>query len=207
MNLPHRTTAPGHAFFYFDFVDPFSYLAAPPASRLARERNLSLTLEPVAAAGAIPVRWEDTLEIANNQGVPFMRPPVYPFDSRRLMITCLFVRDRSGQEAMAAVVERLWHEVWRDGSDASDPALALRAAREAGVPEAALGAALEDPRWTDLLSRLTLRAHERGVRTIPALAAAGELFVGLDAILAERPAPHRPRSAAPDGVPDWTFGG
>jgi 2-hydroxychromene-2-carboxylate isomerase len=212
VNLPARTTAPAHAVFYFDFLDPESYLAAMRIAALSRGGAVSLTLEPVAAA-TVTVDGERSWSLlrgrAASLGVPFEPPPCYPFASAPLLETCLFVRDRSGQEAMAAVAERIWHGVWRDGADPSDRAMALRAAEGAAVPETALAAALDDPKWPEMLARVTQRARERGVRTVPALLVEDDLVSGLDGILrAEgRLRGTRERTEPSAALPDWTFGG
>jgi 2-hydroxychromene-2-carboxylate isomerase len=220
LNLPHRTTAPRHAVLYFDFGDPCAYLASVRLPAACAEAGVSLTLEPIDASGLDPgcrpaaaggPGWEPLRRLASEWGLSLSPPARYPFDASPLLRACLFVRDRSGQEAMAAMAERIWQAVWQDGADPGDPGTAVKAGRLAAVPEPALRAGLTDPRSAALLERFTRRALERGVRSVPAVQFDGETFEGVDG-LAEaearlRGVPSRPSRPAAPLPPDWMFGG
>ncbi len=222
LNLPHRTTAPRHAQLYFDFRDPCAYLAAARLPRVCAEAGVSLTLEPIDAGGLGPgcgpaaaggPEWERLRRVAADWGVDLQPPAHYPFDSTALLRACVFVRDRSGQEAMAAMAERIWQEVWQEGADPAAADTAVKAGRLAAVPEPALRAGLADPRSAALLARVTARAVERGVGAVPAVQFEGETFEGLDGVAAAEArlrgaatSPPRPAPPAPP-PPDWMFGG
>ncbi len=213
MILPHRTTAPRHAVLYFDFADPASYIAAERIPRACRAAATSLTLEPVSASalGVVPGRAAGaTLDRARALGVPLRARE--PFDADACLRACLFVRDRSGQDAMAALAERFWHALWRDGLDLADAGAVVSAAQGSGVPESVLRAALADPRTHDMLQRVTQRAAQRGVRQLPSVQIEDELFAGLERVtaveerLAGRERPDGDEPGGP-GVPDWFFSG
>jgi 2-hydroxychromene-2-carboxylate isomerase len=219
VNLPQRTTAPRHAVFYFDFGDPLCYLASERIPAACRELSVSLTFEPVDGTvmhtpGRLSRKggtWNEALQVATGLGIPLKQPTGYPFDSRPLLRACLHVRDRSGQEAMAALSEQLWIELWKNGADPSDMALLLRAGRTAGVPESVLRAGVEDARTAAMLERVTQRARERGVQGIPAVQLEDDLFVGFDR-LADAEVRLGGRGRRDDrpgtsGLPDWTFSG
>ncbi len=237
MNLPRRTTAPGHATFYFDFGDPYAFLAARRVPEVLEARGLTLGLVPIdagllsgagrsGAAGLAPgVRGyviDDVRRIAARLGMPFAAPPVFPFDARCLLGLCLFVRERSGQEAMAAVADALWHEIWERGADPRDEATLLRAARDVAIPEATLRAAFDDPALQARVGRETARARERGVMSVPAVDEESHLFCGFEAVARLDPKLAQAAEAgeagpAPEGgknaperrgdMPDWTFSG
>lgn len=230
MTLPDRAHAPHHAVFFFDFGDPFAYLASRRIPRASREAEVALTLAPVHAGGLLEQRasagaaargqessWESAAEAARRAGVTLRRPERYPFDSRRLLEACLFVRERSGQEAMTAVADALWQAIWERGDDPESIETAVEAGRGVAVPESAMRAGIEDPRITEVLERVTRRAALRGVRRVPTVQLEDRLFSGFDDVLeAERllrgsPAPDRDGRREGDDdsgpIPDWTFSG
>ncbi len=238
MNLPSRVSAPRHVVFYFDFLDPYAYLAATRIPRACKEVEAVLTLEAVNSlaftedspggprASLEGYLWPDVERAAERLGVRFRVPRSYPFDASQLLETCLFVRDRSGQEAMAAVAESLWSAIWVDGADPEDVSTAVEAGKGVAVPERALCAGLADSRMPEILARVSARAAKRGVCGVPAVSVEGRLFQGLDPVLAAEGlirGAGEGRSAGPgtrggdvgsddeDGadpsVPDWTFSG
>ncbi|HHN74013.1 MAG TPA: hypothetical protein ENK10_02165 [Acidobacteria bacterium] len=223
MNLPSRTTAPLHVTFTFDFADPFAYLVSRLVPRACREAEAALTLEPVharrlAASSDQPRRpWAEVEAAASRMGMQVRVPRRYPFDSVMLLETCLFIKDRSGQEAMAAVIDSLWEAIWVLGEDPESRQTAIRAGRAVAVPDRALEEALADFRMPALLERVTRRAEERGVGAVPALRIDSRPYVGFEAVLAAvaelgaRPAgralPPDPDDDQDPPVPDWTFSG
>lgn len=241
MNLPRKTSAPEHAVFYFDFADPYSYVAAMRVPRLTVEAGAALTLMPVdaralgggggltgpqASEALRDYVWRDVEAAARRLELPFRRPARFPFDSRLLLCSCLLVRDRSGQEAMQAVADSLWHEVWERGADPEDPETVVRAGRAVAIPESAMRKAHEDPGTCGVLSRFSARAAERGVVTVPTVDVEGVLYAGyeemprLEARLRGAPLPESGDASSPEGeprsrgergegpdMPDWTFSG
>ncbi len=233
MKLPSRAISPRPIIFYFDFLDPFAYLAATRIPRACREAEASLTLEPVnsrvmPAVGAVAMgersskQWETAGRAADHFGVILNRPGKYPFDATRVLETCLFVRDRSGQEAMAAVADALWSAIWADGADPERLRTALTAGRGVAVPEQVLRRSLEDPRAPEMLARVTARALRRGVTRVPEVQVDQRLYLGFNEVLtAERvirceqvqPGPGSTADGPDEGeggdvaLPDWTFSG
>lgn len=233
MSLPDHAHAPHHVVFYFDFGDPYAFLASRRIPRAAREAEAALTLEPVDARGLLDGRsavgacppevsrdayWREVERTAESFGVPVTRPVRFPFDSRLLLETCLFVKERSGQEAMAAVAEALWGAVWQRSRDPESQDTAIEAARAVALPERALRESLGDPRLPEVLARRTRRAALRGVRRVPTVQVEDRLLATLEgAVVAERilrgelPMPERSGDEGgddgPGSVPDWTFSG
>ena len=244
VNLPSRATTPRHVTFYFDFLDPYAYLASNVIPEVCKQVQAALTLEAVDSrrlpretalvrdATSPAVRaylLEDVRQAAGRLGVEFRQPAKYPFDASMLLETCLFIKDRSGQDAMAAVTESIWEAVWKHGSDPESRETAIRAGGEVAVPEKALLAALEDPRLPGMLERATERAAGRGVVNVPAVSLGDRLFIGLNEVLTSEslvrgkaePAPgastrvsgKENRSEDDDddekgpSIPDWTFSG
>lgn len=225
MILPRDSSAPAHAVFYFDFLSPEAYLASGEVSRFAAITGAHLTWEPVQAGhlqpGVLPSPdWDYLQHQAREGNLLFEIPRRYPFDSGQLLRTCVFVRERSGQEAMTAVAERLWRQVWGQGEDPEDLATAIRAGKEVALPEEVLRAGIEAPGTALILGRLTARAAARGVRIVPALFVHGSLFSGLGQMAeAERilrsdvQGFHSSTSGecqgpdSPGDIPDWTFSG
>jgi len=234
VNLPRRATAPEHATFYFDFGDPYAFLAARRVPSLLEARGMTLSLTPVdggrlgeregaGAGGLAPgVRGyvlDDVARIAGVLRIPFRPPEVFPFDSLDLLGFCLYVRERSGQEAMAAVADALWHELWERGSDPTGDELIVRAAGDAGIPGTTLRAAIADPRLRERVARETARARSRRVGAVPAVVLESGLYSGFDAVARLDPDLARaaglaeesgdgPRGGGRRGdMPDWTFSG
>lgn len=233
MSLPRRTSAPDHATFFFDFRDPYAYLASAWVPRLAVDSGIALTLAPIdslelghrggmtgplASSSLQDYLWLDVERAAGRLGVAIHRPPRLPFDSRPLLRACLAVRERSGQEAMAAFADSLWHEVWERGRDPESCDTTLSAARDAAVPEPVLREAVEGQRGQALLDRVTGRAAERGVFTVPTVEVEGSLYSGIEEIgrleqalrgagLLGGEEGRSQREGPDDGVPDWTFSG
>jgi 2-hydroxychromene-2-carboxylate isomerase len=232
VNLPRRASAPEHAVFYFDFADPYCYIAAMRVPRLTVDSGAALTLMPVdaralggsggmtgpqASESLRDYLWRDVEAAAKRLDLPFRRPDHFPFDSRLLLCSCLLVRDRSGQEAMQAVAESLWHEVWERGANPEDQDTVVRAGREVAIPESALRRAHEDPGTCGVLSRFSARASQRGVFTVPTVDVEGVLYSGYEemAKLEQRlrgepldasPGAPSKKGDSPD-MPDWTFSG
>ncbi|GAB4369584.1 MAG: 2-hydroxychromene-2-carboxylate isomerase [Acidobacteriota bacterium] len=237
MTLPRRATAPEHATFFFDFGDPYAFLAARRVPRLLESRGMTLSLAPIdggrlgaregsgaqgLTAGVRGYVLDDVARIATRLGLPFRPPATFPFDAVRLLGLCLFVRERSGQEAMAAVADALWHEIWELGSDPADDETLLRAAGDVAIPEATLRAALGDAGLDERVARETARARERGVAAVPAVALESRLLSGFEAVasldpdlaraaglVAEAPRDAGGAGGTPprDDMPDWTFTG
>ena len=167
--------------WYFDFVSPFSYIAA---HRLG-EIQATITARPVLFAGLlkhwghvgpaeIPAKRRWTYRWcqwwAAELGVPFRFPAAHPFNPLpylRLALAC-------GSRLDA--VERIFDCIWTSGEDAADPARFAMLCRELGVDEAKLA------ETKDLLRKNTEEAAALGVFGVPSFVAEGEVFWGADAI-------------------------
>ena len=169
--------------FYFDFVSPFSYIAAHRLDRLPRP----VVLKPVLFAGLlnhwgqkgpaeIPAKRRWTYRWchwwAAELGVPFRFPAAHPFNPLhhlRLALACGSRRD---------AVQRIFRSIWTSGGNANDPARFAALCRELGVDEARLQS-------DDVKSELRTNTEEagaRGVFGVPSFVADGEVFWGADSV-------------------------
>ncbi len=173
--------------FVFDVISPFAYLALPQLSRLPA--NVRLQVVPVLLAGMlqhhgqvgpaeIPAKRRFTYRFvlwrARRLGMPMRMPPAHPFNplaALRLMIA-------AGSDLRAAQV--VLDAVFRDGRDASDPAVIAGLARALGVADPQT--ALAQPEVKQRLRENTEWAIAHGVFGVPTLVIGEELFWGHDAI-------------------------
>jgi len=170
----------------FDVISPFAYLGFRDLERLPK--GVEVELVPVLLAAIlshfgqlgpaeIPAKRRFTYRFvlwrARQAGIALRFPPAHPFNplaALRLVIA-------AGSDARA--VGTVLGAVFRDGRDASDPAVLAGLARELGVaePERALG----DPRVKERLRQNTEWAIARGVFGVPSLVVGEEVFWGQDA--------------------------
>jgi len=169
--------------FYFDFVSPFSYIAAHRLDSLPRP----VVLKPVLFAGLlnhwgqkgpaeIPAKRRWTYRWchwwAAELGVPFRFPAAHPFNPLhhlRLALACGSRRD---------AVQRIFRSIWMSGENANDPARFAALCRELGVE----AAQLENESVKAELRKNTEEAATRGVFGVPSFVADGEVFWGADSV-------------------------
>jgi 2-hydroxychromene-2-carboxylate isomerase len=114
------------------------------------------------------VQWQ-----AEREGIALRFPPAHPFNPLAALRLCL------AAGATWDAVARLFDHFWRDGASGVDAAELDGVARALGIVDAA--AAIAHPAAKATLRSNTDAAIAAGVFGVPTLAAAGELFWGLDA--------------------------
>jgi len=171
----------------FDVISPFSYLAFPRLSELPP--HVQLRFVPVLLAGIlghfgqlgpaeIPSKRRFTIRFvqwrAQRLGLPMSLPPAHPFNP--LAALRLIIAAGSDRRAVATVLDA----VFREGRDASDPAVIAALARALGVADPQT--ALAEPAIKQRLRANTDWAIARGVFGVPTLVIGDELFWGHDAV-------------------------
>jgi 2-hydroxychromene-2-carboxylate isomerase len=175
------------AWWVFDVISPFAYLAFPRLAELAQYAQLEVV--PVLLAGLLkhfgqlgpaeiaPKRrftYRFTLWRARGLGMPMRFPPAHPFNP--LAALRLIIAAGSDRRAAGTLLDA----VFRDGRDVSDPAVIGELAQVLGVSDPQ--AALSDPAVKQRLRDNTNWAAARGVFGVPTLLIGDELFWGHDAV-------------------------
>lgn len=172
--------------WYFDFISPFAYLQFELLPSLPA--NLDITFKPVVFAGIlnhlqhkgpaeIPGKRRFTYRhvtwLARHHGIPLRFPPAHPFNPLRALRLAIALGNRR------AVIERIFHFIWRDGRSLDDAAAWAELTSGLGAIDAdhAIGA----PSVKDELHANGERAKSLGVFGVPTFAIAGELYWGFDA--------------------------
>lgn len=180
-------SAPVKVWWVYDVISPFAYLALPGLKRLPAD--VVIEPLPVLFAGLlqhfgqlgpaeIPSKRRFTYRFAlwraHRLKLPMRFPPIHPFNP--LAALRLIVAAGGG----LAAAELVLNTVFRDGRDASDPAVIAELARSLGVasPETALA----DPAVKQKLRANTEWAIARGIFGVPTLVVGEELFWGHDAV-------------------------
>jgi 2-hydroxychromene-2-carboxylate isomerase len=171
--------------WYFDFVSPFAYLQF--RRLLAEPPEVELRFHPVLLAALLnhwgqlgpaeipPKRkftYRQLVWRARREQLPIRMPAAHPFNSLRLLRLAL------AADCNPAVIESIFHFVWRDGRLPEDEDAWIRFIAASGLAEAE--AKLADPDIKEALRRNTENAIARGVFGVPTAIVDGELFWGLD---------------------------
>ena len=174
------------ASWYFDFISPFAYLQLPRV--LALRARVDIVPVPIVFGAVLAhhgqlgpaeipekraftyrfVQWQ-----AEREGIALRFPPAHPFNPLAALRLC--VAAGTTWDAVA----RLFDHLWRDGASGVDAAELDGVARALGIADVA--AAIADPTAKATLRSNTDAAIAAGVFGVPTLAAAGDLFWGLDA--------------------------
>jgi 2-hydroxychromene-2-carboxylate isomerase len=186
----HPEVQPDAPRFFFDLGSPSCWLVA---ERVLQVMPVATEWVPVLAAGLGGPRegeafrcaeeesiWRSELERRARQlGVQQVRwPRVVPFDSAFAMRAATYAK---GIGRTVAFAQAAFRQAWCAGRDLSDSDSVLIAAAACEMHPSALlkGAALKST--TAALERATEQARALGADRVPAIAAAGGLWVGEDA--------------------------
>lgn len=175
------------AFWYFDVISPYAYLALPRLAEVARHRPVRL--RPVVFAGLLdhwgqlgpaeiaPKRrhiYRHCAYLASRAGLPFRLPPVHPFNPLPIL------RLLTALDGHPEAVREAFHQVWGLGEDPGAQATLAAVAHAGGDPAAV--DRLSDAAVKSALLAARDEAIARGVFGVPTLAVAGEVFWGVDAM-------------------------
>jgi len=179
--------------FFYDFVSPYTYLAATQIGKAVPEAEW----EP-AFLGAImkatgnqppatlPARaaymMHDLPRWAELYGVPFRWSPHFPLPTQHALRAALAVR-AAAPDRYLPFVHAAFRAMWEAGENLGERAVIARVAESVGADGALAAAASDDPRWKDALKVSTDAALAAGAFGLPAFVVGdGELYFGNDRI-------------------------
>jgi 2-hydroxychromene-2-carboxylate isomerase len=181
--------------FFYDFISPYSYLAATQVEDLARRTNARLIYRPVFLGGLFKeagnhppleiigkARYlpKDVADWAKHYGVPVTYPPTFPFNSVKAMRGALMA-EKEGK--VAEYTQLGFTACWGEGKDLGDPQIVGQVAEAAGLDREKLLVGIEDPAVKEELKKRTSDSVERGAFGLPTFFVEGEMFWGNDRIV------------------------
>lgn len=190
------TAGRGAIDFYFEFSSPYGYIAAEVADAFEERVGRPLKWRPMLLGPVfkitgqpplveIPIKGEyakrDFVRSARLHQVPYRQPAKFPIGTVAACRAFYWTDDRDPMQARA-LARALYRAYFVDGVDISSPAAVVEVARSAGVDEAALAAALEDPALKERAKREVDAAIAAGVFGSPFFIVDGEPFWGVDRI-------------------------
>lgn len=176
--------------FFYDFVSPYSYLAATRVEAEVARVGGTVRFRPFLLGGVFNATGNrapmDTAAKARHMatdlgrwarrlGVPFAWPSKFPVLTV-LPLRAAFAAEKAGQ--LVPFTHAVFHAFWAEGRDISDGAVVAEAATRAGLDGAALVA--EAPAYKDALKAQTQEAIDRGAYGAPAFFVGQEMFIGND---------------------------
>ena len=171
--------------FYFDLSSPESWLAA---ERVLRVVPSPCEWVPVAMPfeGAFRCAEEESIfraeieRAAADRGLQEVRwPDAFPFDSAFAQRAATFAK---GGGKVVGFALAAYRQAFAGGRDLSDPQNVMIAAAAVEIHPRALLVGADTAGTRRRLAEATEQARERGVRSVPAVWAAGEVFHGDDAL-------------------------
>lgn len=185
-----------HIDFYFDFISPFGYFASLRIDALARRHGATLAWRPMLLGVSvlkvmgskplleIPLKSDyirtEAARYCRKHGVRLGRSldaaPMNPLPAARVFN---LLAQASPEQAQAFARSAL-HAYWVENRPLDQPDELIRAGSAAGLPEALLRAALEDPGAGASLRASIEAAVARGVFGSPFMLVDGEPFFGVD---------------------------
>ena len=182
--------------FYFDFVSPYSYLAATQVEALAERTGATLDYRPIhvgtlmARVGNRPTSIEcaakrnysmsDLARWAKRLGVPVVMNPLFGKLDTRPLLTATIAAKEMGHEQAAA--KALFAGMWVERSDFADDHTVIALLERHAVPDAARIVALGKER-REALAALIDAAEADGAFGVPSFFYAGQLFFGNDRMM------------------------
>lgn len=169
--------AAGRAVFAFDLGSPECWLAAERVVAVLGEVPVFLPVQAAALGGEAPAPdLEAVAAGARAAGLLPLRPPrTLPRDTRRAMLAATYARQAGRVVAFSHAVMR---QVWTGGRALEDPDTLRIAGAAAEIHPVALDRGVELAGTARALDAAIDEAREAGVRTVPAVVAAGEVFAG-----------------------------
>jgi 2-hydroxychromene-2-carboxylate isomerase len=182
--------------FYFEFSSPYGYIATELAEDLERRLGRPLRWRPIllgpifkvtgqAPLTNIPLKGDyakrDFARVARMHRVAYRHPDRFPIGT---VAACraFYALDERDPQAARRLARSLYRAYFVDNRDIGDAANMLAVAKEAGFDEAALAAAIEDPRLKERVKGEVDAAIAAGVFGSPFFVADGEPFWGVDRI-------------------------
>ena len=162
--------------FFFDYVDPLSYLfeirlrrAEAETGRGAVRHPLELVAPPDPlldpASDAWRARWEEARRAAEDEGIELATPRLVPW-SRKAHELALHAQEEGDPVPVHDALFRTFHQ---KGRDLGRVDVLVEVAVEHGLDRTAVKAVLDVDRHLDTLRSLRSDAERRGVRGVPTL--------------------------------------
>lgn len=181
--------------FYFDFVSPYTYLAATQIEDLARRKGARIVYRPVFLGGIFketgnhpPIDIikkaqylpKDVKDWSEHYGVALSFPSVFPFNSVKAVRGAI-IAEREGK--LPDYTQTVFRACWGEGKDISDLQSLGTIAESVGLDREKFLAGIEDPEVKEDLKRRTAEAVERGAFGLPTFFVDGEMFWGNDRLV------------------------
>jgi len=185
--------------FWFDFASTYSYLSSQRIEKVAAARGIAVDWRPFLLGPLFqrqgwndshynlnPVRgrymWRDIERQCARDGVPFVKPTVFP---RRSILPARVACLGHGREWLPPFARAVFRANFAEDHDIEDRDLMLDLLQRSGAvtndPEArALLDRATEQETKDLLRAETERAWSRGIFGAPTFVAGGEIFWGND---------------------------
>jgi 2-hydroxychromene-2-carboxylate isomerase len=179
--------------FFFDFGSPTAYLACRRLLQLREQYDMVINFRPMLLGGVfkatenaspvtIPAKSRYMMEadlprFAKRYGVPLNFNPFFPINTLTLMRGAIAAQH---QEVFEPYLDAAFKAMWVDQKNLGDPEVAAETLREAGLDDAALLAATQEPEIKAELIANTEEAVQRGAFGAPTLFVGDEMFFGQD---------------------------
>ncbi len=179
------------AYFYFDYVSPYSYLAWRKIKRLKEEKTLDIKLKPVLFAGLLnhwgqlgpaeipPKRkhmFEQCIRYARLMNIPFQGPKTHPFNPLSALRLSVLNSDAAEQWQL---VDALWQGIWGLGIDAADESALEDLVNGAGLDAKSYLSEIKTEDIKEHLKMNTQEAIQNNVFGVPTILVDQKLFWGL----------------------------
>ena len=160
--------------FYYDFIDPGSYVVSHMIDRAGAEESFNwfgfeLRPPPVPMIDSHGSSWRsrhsDALRFSQPLGLPMSEPEFLPW-TRKAHELCEFARER---DRFHTVRRALFRAHFVDRVDIGRIDLLTELAHEAGLDRTETRAALDVDRYEAAVLRTREAAVDRGIRTVPAV--------------------------------------
>ncbi len=167
--------------FFYDFVSPYTYLAATQIDALAEKHGVELSWEPALLGGIMKATgntppagvaaradymMQDLVRWAELYGVPFEFSPHFPLNTMAAMRAALGVRLRA-KDGFAAFNRQVFRAAWVEKKNVADKDVLSDVATQCGIAPEIVLAANDAPNIKDLLKEQTQRAVSLGAFGMP----------------------------------------
>jgi len=181
--------------FYFDFISPYTYLAATQIEELARRKGAQLVYRPVFLGGIFketgnhpPIDIikkaqylpKDVKDWSEHYGITLNFPSAFPFNSVKAMRGAI-IAEREGK--LPEYTQAAFRACWGEGKDISDQQTLSAVAESVGLDREKFLAGIADPEVKEDLKRRTSEAVERGAFGLPVFFVEDEMFWGNDRLV------------------------
>jgi 2-hydroxychromene-2-carboxylate isomerase len=179
--------------FFFDFMSPYSYLAATRIEAVASASGASVVYRPCFLPGVlratgnrgpaeIPAKlahtYKDLLDWTLALGLPPIQvPAAFPFLTTQANRAALVAIDEGRGSPF---VRAMFDAIWRDGRDGSDEAVIGEVLQACGLDAQRVLTQASSPACKERLKAATDEAVQRGAFGVPTFFVEGEMFVGND---------------------------